>query len=92
MISVDSFSALLQYAVDAGVEVAPLYDEQRQHFFAKSGNPVEPFLAIVFMAPLALEQALLFQAPDQRIQGAISFWNFDKALSIMIPSYQLLKN
>ena len=64
MISIDSFSALLQYAVDAGVE----------------------------LAPLALEQALLFQAPDQRIQGAISFWNFDKALSIVILYYQLSRN
>jgi hypothetical protein len=71
MISIDPFSALLQYAVDTGVQLAPLFDEQFQHFFAKSGNPVEPFPAIVFMAPLALEQTLLFQAPDQRIQGAL---------------------
>src|SRR4051812_14753397 len=65
-----SMSVVLENAGEGGVDAAPLRLEQREDAAAVRGEAIEPFLPLVFFAPLAREQALALEPAEQRVQSA----------------------
>src|ERR1700722_12182581 len=63
-------SGLLQNAVERVVDAAPFVQKQREDFGAAGREAIKTFVALIFFAPLAEQQALRFEAAQQRIERA----------------------
>src|SRR3954454_10155255 len=61
---------LRENAGERAIDGLPLGDEEIQHASAIRGQLVEPLGALVLLTPLAGQQALTLEAPQQRIQRA----------------------
>ncbi len=61
---------VVQNFVDGIVEGVPFGEELGEGGFAFRGEPVEALVALVFLAPLAGEQALGLEAAEQGVKGA----------------------
>ena len=53
--------------VDGCVDVLPLLKQMGQDLLAFGGEAIEALVAFLFFAPLADEEALGFEAPEERI-------------------------
>ena len=60
----------LDDAGEGGVDLVELGQELFQDLATFPGELVKPFLPVVFLAPLAFEEALGFETPEKWIQGA----------------------
>jgi len=61
----------LHDSVDGFVDVVPLLEQMGQDLLAVGGEAIEAFVAFLFFAPLADEEALGFEASQERIEGAL---------------------
>src|SRR5277367_5649240 len=66
----DFHHALLKNPIQRGIHVLPLRDQLFENDLAVFRKPVKPLVALVFFAPLADQQALRLEAPQQRVEGA----------------------
>src|SRR3954471_3537334 len=60
----------LDDAGEGGVDFVELGEELFQDLAAFAGEFVKAFLAVVFLAPFALEEALAFETAEEGIKGA----------------------
>jgi hypothetical protein len=61
---------VVQNFVQRIVDGVPLGEEESEGGFALRGEVVEAFVALVFFAPLAGEEALGFEAAEEGVEGA----------------------
>ena len=57
----------LHDSVDGCVDFLPLLEQMGQDLLAFGGEAIEALVAFLFFAPLAYEQALRLEAPQERI-------------------------
>src|SRR5579872_2829001 len=61
---------LLKNLAQRRVDVLPLFQKLLESLLARRGETVETFIALVFFAPLANQQSLVFEAAKQRVECA----------------------
>src|SRR5215831_2825024 len=65
-----SIASPFNHSVQGRIDALPLRQQLFQDHFAVGGEPVKPFVALLFFAPFAEQQPLALQAPQQRVQRA----------------------
>jgi len=61
---------LLKNPVQRGVDALPFGEQRLQNGFALRGEAIKAFVAFVFFAPFADQEALGFEAAQQRVESA----------------------
>jgi hypothetical protein len=61
---------LLKNSVQGRVDALPFGEQRLQHGLALRREAIKAFVTLVFLAPFADEEALSFEAAEERVEGA----------------------
>ena len=62
---------VLQNPIDRGVDGLPLFQQLAKNLLSFAREPIEPLVALFFLAPLAHQQPLCLQPAEQRVKRAL---------------------